>query len=140
MSSNIKALLQNIEAFAGAAEAAESTPAAGSEGGSSATNGSSKKVIIRELIIEDGTIFVGLMGAGTTIPLPRIQMKDIGETGNQKSMAEVLDLILTEVLKSIGPAVANGGNILGHEGKNALKEGEDALGKATDSLKSLFGN
>jgi len=119
MSSNIKALLQNIEAFAGAAEAAESTPAAESEG---------------------GTIFVGLMGAGTTIPLPRIQMKDIGETGNQKSMAEVLDLILTEVLKSIGPAVANGGNILGHEGKNALKEGEDALGKATDSLKSLFGN
>ena len=139
ISSNIKALLQNIEAFAGAAEAAESTPAAESEDGSSAADGSSKQVIIRELIIEDGTIFVGLMGAGTTIPLPRIQMKDIGETGNQKSMAEVLDLIVTEVLKSIGPAIANGGNVLGQEGKHALKEGEDALQKATDSIKGLFG-
>ena len=54
-------------------------------------------------------------------------------------MAEVLDLIVTEVLKSIGPAIANGGNVLGQEGKNALKEGEDALEKATDSIKGLFG-
>ena len=132
MSSNIKALLKNIEAYTGASETAD-TPA------EAAPDGAQKQVVIKELIIEDGTIFVGLMGAGRTVPLPRIEMHDIGEGGNTKSMAEIIELVLSEVLKSIGPAIADAGNLVGEGGKAALKEGEGALEKATDSIKGLFG-
>ena len=135
MSSNIKALLKNIEAFTGSAEENAPEP----DEAAPAEEGSAKQVVIKQLIIEDGTIFVGLMGAGTTVPLPRIEMNDIGEGGNQKSMPEILDLVLTEVLKSIGPAIADAGNLVGEGGKAALKEGEGALEKATDSIKGLFG-
>ena len=132
-SSNIKALLKNIEAFTGPAdETAE-------EATEEPEDGPSKQVVIKQLIIEDGTIFVGLMGIGTTVPLPRIEMNDIGEEGNDMSMAEVLDLVLTKVLKSIGPAISGAGNLVGEGGKAALEQGEGALEKATDSIKSLFG-
>jgi hypothetical protein len=144
-SSNIKALLKNIEAFTGPADETPEDATEAPEGGSS------KQVVIKQLIIEDGTIFVGLMGVGTTVPLPRIEMNDIGEDGNQKSMAEVLDLVLSEVLKSIGPAIAGAGDLLKDGGKAALesvqeqgveKVGEaasDAVNKASEGIKSLFG-
>lgn len=135
MSSNIKALLKNIEDFTGGAD--ESAPEPETE--APAESGSSKQVVIKQLVIEDGTIFVGLMGAGTTVPLPRIEMNNIGETGNKKSMAEVIDLVLTEVLKSIGPAIAESGDLVGEGGKAALEQGEGALKGATDSIKGLFG-
>lgn len=128
MSSNIKALLKNIEEFSGSSE--ESAPDPTEE--APAADGSAQQVVIKQLIIEDGAIFVGLMGAGTTVPLPRIEMNDIGEKGNKKNMAEVIDLVLTEVLKSIGPAIADTGNLISEEGEGALE-------KATDSIKGLFG-
>jgi len=135
MSSNIKALLKNIEAYTGSAEENAPEP----EEAAPAEEGSAKQVVIKQLVIEDGTIFVGLMGAGTTVPLPRIEMNDIGEDGNKKSLPEIIDLVLTEVLKSIGPAIADTGDLVGEGGKAALKEGESALEKATDSIKGLFG-
>jgi hypothetical protein len=141
MSSNLKELLKNIEAFTKSSEENTPTPV---EGESTADSGSSKQVVIKQLIIEDGTIYVGLMGAGKTVALPRIEMNDIGETGNEKSPAEILELVLNEVLQSIGPAIANGGDIIGDSGKaildNASKQGEDALEKAKDGLKGLLGN
>jgi len=133
ISSNIKALLKNIEAFTGPAD---ETPEQAVE---EPKGRSSKQVIIKQLVIEDGTIFVGLMGAGITVPLPRIEMTNIGEDGNKKSMADVIDLILTEVLKSIGPAIAGAGDFIGEGGKGVLEQGEGALEKATDSIKGLLG-
>ena len=135
MSSNIKALLKNIEDYTGAS-AETDTPTETEE---PAADGAQQQVVIKELIIEDGTIFVGLMGAGTTVALPRIEMHDIGEAGNEKSMAEIIELVLSEVLKSIGPAIADAGDIVGDGGKAVLEEGEGALNKATDSIKGLFG-
>ena len=135
MSSNIKTLMKNIDAFTGSADenAPDSTEAVAAE------DGSAKQVVIKQLVIEDGTVFLGLMGAGTTVPLPRIEMNDIGEDGNSKSMAEIIDLILTEVLTSIGPAIGNTGDLVGEGGKDVLEQGEAALEKATESIKGLFG-
>jgi hypothetical protein len=145
-SSNIKALLKNIEAFTRPAAESSESPAEETPTEDSA----SKQVVIKQLVIENGTIFVGLMGVGSSVPLPRIELNDIGEDGNKKSMAEVIDQVLSEVLKSIGPAIAGAGNILGEGGKTALLEGEDtlekvgtaagdAVNKASDSIKNLFG-
>jgi len=150
--SNVKALLKNIEEFTGPASEDEE-PAAAAEEEKDQT-GAKKQVVIKQLVIEDGTIYVGALGAGITAPLPRIEMNDIGEEGNQKSVVEVINLVLTEVLKSIGPAIANTGKLAQESGKavlDAAKESgsglQDVGGAATDTLKkagegikSLFGN
>lgn len=142
--SNIKQLMKNIEAFTGPSDDAPKEDEPEKEG-------AGKQVVIQQLIIEDGTIYVGLMGAGATVPLPRIEMNNIGEQGNKKSMAEVLDLVLGEILRSIGPAIAGAGDLLKEGGKAALegvkeqgveKVGEaagEAVNKASESIKGLFG-
>lgn len=124
MNSNIKELLKNIEEFTGAKDTSAPEP--------EAESGASKQVVIKKLVIEEGKIYVGLMGVGQTVTLPRIEMTDIGEDGSQVTIAEALDLILTTVLKNIGPAIAEGGGGLG-------ESAGDAVDKATDSIKGLFG-
>ncbi len=143
-SSNIKELLKNIEEFTG--------PSSGPEPDPEPDTGAKKQVVIKKLLIEDGTIYVGAMGIGQTVKLPLIEMNDIGEGGDQMTIAEVMDLVLSKVIQSIGPAIANAGDLLKDGGKAALesaKEGAveqldeaagDAVNKASEGIKNLFGN
>jgi len=143
-SSNVKELLANIEEFTGPADPAD--PAPGEDAGAK------KQVVIRELIIEDAKVYVGVMGVGQTVTIPRIEMKDIGEDGNRVTMAQAVDLILTKVLANIGPAIANAGQLLREGGQKALdaarEEGlkrvdeaaKDAADKASEGIKNLLGN
>jgi len=133
-SSNLKKLLQNIEAFTG--------PSSGSDPDPAADEGAKKQVVIRKLLIEDGTIYVGALGIGQTVPLPRIEMNDIGEGGKSITMAEAIDLVLSKVLQSIGPAIANAGE-LGGAAVDALKtqgleKVDQAAEKASEGIKGLF--
>ncbi len=135
--SNLKKLLENIEQFTGPS----SEPEAGTAEEEKA--GTKKQVIIKKLLIEDGTIYVGDLGIGQTIPLPRIEMENIGEGGNEMTMPEVIDLVLSKVLQSIGPAIASAGE-LGGAAVDVLKtQGLDKVGQATDlvgeGIKGLFG-
>ncbi len=138
--SNVKELQKNIEAFTG--------PRADAPTDQAEDSGAKKQLVIRELIIEDGTIFVGALGVGQTVPLPRIEMTDIGEGGKRMTVAQTMDLILTKVLSNIGPAIANAGE-LGKEAANALKtQGLEKVDQATDKageavkdgINKLFGN
>ena len=100
-------------------------------------------MIIKKLLIEDGTIYVGALGICQTVPLPRIEMENIGEDGNEMTMPEVIDLVLSQVLQSIGPAIASAGE-LGGAAVDVLKtQGLDKVGQATDlvgeGIKGLFG-
>lgn len=135
--SNLKKLLENIEQFTGPS----SEPEAGTAEEEKA--GTKKQVIIKKLLIEDGTIYVGALGIGQTIPLPRIEMENIGEGGNEMTMPEVIDLVLSKVLQSIGPAIASAGE-LGGAAVDVLKtQGLDKVGQTTDlvgeGIKGLFG-
>lgn len=142
-SSNVKELLKNIEEFTGPKN--QNEPALEEDAGAK------KQVVIRKLLIEDGAIYVGALGIGQTVPLPTIEMENIGEEGNQMSMAEVIDLVLTKVVQSIGPAIANAGDLLKRGGQAALdgatenatkaldSAAGDAVDKASESLKGLFG-
>ncbi|MGZ0653969.1 hypothetical protein ACWPKS_00025 [Coraliomargarita sp. W4R72] len=137
-SSNVKQLMKNIQEFTGPADSSDPTPEPES------ASGAKKQVVIRQLIIEDGTVYVGAMGIGQTVTLPRIEMNDIGEGGQQMTMAEVIDLVLSKVLQSIGPAIADAGN-LGGAAVDALKtQGLEKVDQATEkvgeSIKGLFGN
>jgi ribosomal protein L12E/L44/L45/RPP1/RPP2 len=141
-SSNIKELLKNIEAFTGAAdETGAGTEVAAEE------SGAKKQVVIRKLVIEEGTIYVGALGVGQTVKLPRIEMNDIGEGGDRMTMAEAIDMVLKKVLSNIGPAIAGAAD-LGKEAANAIKtQGLEKVDQATekageavkDGLNKLFG-
>jgi hypothetical protein len=140
-SSNIKELLKNIEAFTGPSEPDPAEEA-----------GAKKQVVIKKLIIEDATVFVGAMGIGKTVKLPRIEMNDLGEGGQQMNIAEVMDLVLSKVLQSIGPAIAGAGDLLKDGGQAAIDAARNGVGqqldgaasdaadKVSEGIKGLFGN
>lgn len=135
--SNVKQLLKNIEAFTGPSAPAEDVPAE-----ETPESGPGKQVVIRKVIVEGATVYVGVLGVGQAIPLPRIELNDIGEN-RKMSIADAIDLVVSEVMKAIGPAIANAGGMLKDGGK-ALLDGavtgdESAVKKAGDSIKSLFG-
>lgn len=148
--SNLKQLLANIETFTGPRQTSEPAPSAEAEDA-----GAKKQVVIRKLIIEEGNIYVGAMGVGQTVKLPRIEINNIGEDGKRMTVAEAINLVLDKVQNNIGPAIANAGELgkaavealktqgLEKIGQATNKAGEtagDAVNKATEGIKSLFGN
>ena len=138
--SNVKELQKNIEAFTGPKEVTAEED-----------SGSSKNLIIKELVIDGGTIYVGVLGVGQTIPLPRIEMSNLGQEGTETNAAEVINEILGKILTNIGHAIASAGD-LGKEAANVLKtqglenagqaveQAGEAAGKAAEGIKNLFGN
>ena len=138
--SNLKQLLANIESFTGSGSdaAVEEAPTVEEE-----SPASRKQVVIKKLLIEDGTIYVGALGVGQTVPLPRIEMTDIGEDGEQMSIAETVDLVVTTILKSIGPAIANapelGSAAVEALSTQGLEKVNQASEKVSDGIKGLFG-
>ena len=144
-SSNLKELLENIEASTGGAP----------DPGDGADKGAGKQVVIRDLVIEDATVFVGAMGAGVSTNLPRIQMADIGGGGEKRSIAEAVRLITREIFKAVGPSLADMGKSLSEGGKAMLDQttekgreqlenatkgaAKEAAEKANESLKGLLG-
>jgi hypothetical protein len=145
MSSNVKKLMKNIEEFTGP----KTEPATPEE--PEPQEPSSKQVVVKKLLIEGGSIYVGAMGVGQVVPLPTIEMTDIGESGDTMTPVEVFDLILSKILTSIGPAIANAGDILKEQGQAALdsatEEASESLGEAagdaankvSEGIKGLFG-
>lgn len=143
--SNVKTLLDSIERFTGpkSDKPVEDAPVADA--------GVKKQVVIKQLIIEDGLVFVGALGIGQQVILPRIEMNNIGEGGSNATIADVLDIVLSKVLASIGPAIADAGELLKGAGDDALKAAQesalnkveeatgDAAEKAKEGLKGLFG-
>ncbi|NBB79847.1 MAG: hypothetical protein GVY36_10435 [Verrucomicrobia bacterium] len=147
--SNVKKLMENIEAFTGPKDDTEVDSG----------EGPGKQVVIRKLIIEDATVYAGAMGIGQTVSIPRIEMENIGEEGDRMTMAEAIELVLGKVLQSIGPSISNAGNLLKDGGKAALdsateqldnitegtrqqlnEAADDAAKKAGDRIQGLFGN
>ncbi|MGJ8651719.1 MAG: hypothetical protein ACSHX8_00465 [Opitutaceae bacterium] len=140
-SSNLKKLLDNIEEFTGPkSDQPDEAPAK--------DDGASKQLVIKQLIIEEGKIFVGALGVGQEVPLPRIEMNNIGESNGGANIAEVMDVVVTKILTSIGPAIADAGQLLKGAGDDALKavqesgteKLEDAADDALNKVKGLFGN
>jgi len=155
--SNIKSLMANIEAFTGPASE-QSQPVDTAIEPSSVSP--APQVVIQHLLIEDGSIYVGLLGIGQKVALPRIEMHDIGDGDTAMSPAEIANLVLAKIVASIGtaiPTIPAVGDLLNTDGTtikkaanqtiNAVTENlsnvsegaGEAFNKATDSIKNIFG-
>ena len=116
--SNVKQLQKNIE---------QST-AGGGETAAETTESSGPKIVIRKLIIEDGRIDANVAALGDkqlSTELPRIQLNDIGQKSGGATAAEVSRQVMTALIATIGPAVADLGL-------------EKYVGKSLDEAKALL--
>ncbi len=149
---NVQDLLKNIEKNTAATAKAESKPAQTDMKTDSAKTEStepSKKVVIDKLSVTDGKINLGAslgkQGASASIPLPSIELKDIGrENGKQgQSITETAVAILNKIFTTAyDTVIKQGGEALkqiANEGEKALKGvAEDLKTETKDLLKNLF--
>ena len=133
--SNLSKILENVQAFA-ASEKGAAAPAGG---------GASKKLQVDELEIRDGKVNLSLTilgGKSATVPLPTIQLKDLGRDEKGITPAELSEKIVKAVLES---ATQVAGDVVGKLGKDAVEAVKDVgqgaksqLDKVTKGVGGLF--
>lgn len=133
---NLQALQKNIER---AVAASGSGTDASSQG-----SGGETKLIIKDLLIDDGRIHYSnpLLGAKTLdLALPEIKLAGIGEKSNGATGAEVAEQLLGAINKSALAAVSNSGALkeVKEELEGRLNEEKSKLEESMGGLKGLFG-
>lgn len=136
---NIMVLQQNIENYLnqGSATTAadKKTSTTASESG-----GSGKKVIIKDLTINDSKLQLGVIGQVMTINLPNIHKTGIGEEkGKSKTMPEMIATVLSYFSEASIKGIAQSGNQMFMQGlentKAILNQGKEAVNKQLDNVK-----
>jgi hypothetical protein len=101
-------------------------------GSSSGASSSKRRYQVDELMIRGGkiNIFTGAMSErGVSIPLPDIELKDLGKDGSGLSADELAQKLMAAVLEKAIPAIA----------ENAVKIGADTLKDAGNLLEGAGG-
>ena len=71
-----------------------------------------KKIVIEQFLLTDGKIKVsvaGMQGFGATIPLPTLEIKEIGKEKGGASLTEVIQKILSSIINATTSAVTGAG-------------------------------
>lgn len=131
VSSNIKDLLNNIEAFTnnGRAEAKPVT-----EGGEPI------KFIVKKFRLTNGTAKLGAGPAAIPVPLPTISLDDLGVKENgitpDQLAGAVMKSVLGDIVSATGKAALKAGGTIG---AGAANTAGDAVKKTGEGIKKLFG-
>jgi uncharacterized protein involved in outer membrane biogenesis len=137
---NFKAIMDNVNDFAGAAEgkASEDKKDESKEDG--------KKIQINNLIVKDGKVnmsMTALKGEQLTLPLTDIHLKDIGKDEGGTSIADAVKVVFGAVNKNVIGAVAGSAKAIAETAEKAAGEtvgkAKETVGGAVDKLKGLFG-
>ncbi len=56
-----------------------------------------KQLVIKKLIIKDASVYASLMGQELNLPLPHIEIDNIGEDTYKQSIDQIIDLVLSEI-------------------------------------------
>ena len=120
--SNLDVIKKNVETFVGMGSGG-SAPSGKAESKGEAKDDGGKKLVIDKLTISGGKVNVSasfLAGKKMSVPLPTIEMKDIGKDKGGASAGEVVQKVIDAVTRAAGKAVTS------------LN-----IGKLTDSVKGL---
>jgi hypothetical protein len=127
---NLQALLSNVESFAPPTEPGEKE------------SGAARKMIIRELIIESARLRGSLLGQTINLPMPRIELRDIGVGEDGVAIKDVIELVIGAVLRSAGSALGDFSSQFKDIGSNLGSSGKDAIQNVTsevqDRMRSLL--
>lgn len=136
---NVMLLQQNIENYL---NKAPTTPAPEKEVNKvpAKDSGSGKKVIIKDLTINDSKLQLGVVGQVMTLNLPNIHKTGIGEEkGKSKTLPEMIATILSYFSEASLKGIANSGNQMFMQGlentKAMLKQGREALNEQLGNVK-----
>ncbi len=127
IASNIGDLLKNIEAVTGST-AKSAAPAA--------KNGKPIKFEVKKLRIRNGTVSVGLGAAAIKVPLPPLELNELGTKEGGISPDQLVVTIMRNEAPNIIGAAAKAALQLGGTGGAAAAE---SVKKAGDAIKGLFG-
>lgn len=154
---NLEAIQKNVQSYAAKFSGGKTEPnKSAGDPGQSASKQPEKKVIIENLVIRDGKVSVthqALQGRTLSVPLPTIQLKDIGKDKGGATPAEVADKVIgaisaqasrvatAELQKQAGDILKNraGGLLGGTTGSTGGATGGTSGGGTTDKLKGLLG-
>jgi hypothetical protein len=126
VSSNVGDLLANIEKAGGGSSAPEAV----------AKNGNPLKIEVKHFRVRDGMIRLGAGAAALTIPLPAIELSDIGTRENGVTPDQLAAVVMRSVTSGIVRATAQAALKVGGTAGAAAADGAR---KATDAVKGLFG-
>ena len=129
-SSNIKDLLNNIEAYAGS-------------GGQPATTKQGKpiKFVVKKFRLTNGKATLGVGAAALPVPLPAISLDNLGVAEGGITSDQLAGALLHEVLTSIVAGTADAfGKVGSTTGAATVEKTKEAAKKAGESLKKIFGD
>ncbi len=126
VSSNISDLLKNIEAALGTQK--EKEPAA--------KNGKPLKLEVKHLVLRNGRVRLGVAGTGVTMPMPPIELTNVGTAEGGVTPAGLAFAIMRSVTASVVTASTDAlKNVGGTSGAAAA----EAAKQAGEAIKGLFG-
>lgn len=121
-SSNIGKILDNVNKYVGSSE-----PAAQESGG--------KKIEIKRFVLEGAVVSVSAAGMTMPVPVPRMEITDIGTSKGGVLPAEAAAEVLKRVLASVSQAAVNA---IAKDPAKFGKQAEDAVKKIGGGLKGLL--
>jgi hypothetical protein len=120
VTSNVGELLKNVEQSMGAKESEPKTK-----------EGKPIKLIVKKLVLKDGRVTLGAVGQAVVIPLPQIDMVDIGVKEGGVTPGQLAVAIMRHVTPSIVAAsmeaLAKSGLTTGAAGAEGVKQVGEAL-------------
>lgn len=139
--SNLKELLKNIEESTGGSETLENEELTTEEVAQEESE-PGKDILIKEFVIENPNVFLGIAGFGATVPLPSIELTDISSS-EEKIAATLLKQVIEKIAENIKTATTD----VSSETKDTTKDifdsfkdqSEEPIKQINDGLKNLFG-
>lgn len=126
VASNVGDLLKNIEQATGGNKAAEPT----------SKEGKPIKMVIKKFTLRDGRVRLGVGPAAMTLPMPPIELTEIGTAEGGVTPAQVVFAVMRSVTASIVSASTQALSKIGGTSGAAAAEGVKQVGEA---IKGIFG-
>ena len=136
LDSNVGTLQQNINDYLGPSNKKTKKKAEKPQAKDQKSSGG-KKVVIKDLQINDTILSLGASGKTVSLPLPNIQQKNIGEAKKEKSVGEIIADILNLLSWESVKGVANAAKDLAKQGVQfATDLAKQGIQGATDLVSS----
>jgi len=128
IASNVADLLKNVEATLGGGKHA--TPVATTK------DGKPIKVAVKKFRLTNARVRLGVGGAGMTLPMPDIELNDLGTAEGGLTPEQLTAAIVKQVAGNVVAATVKAGGDLGKTSGAAAAEGAK---QAVEGIKGLFG-
>ena len=131
---NVKEIQNNITKNTAATEKTEKQEVK-EEPETTKKESASKKVVIKHLQIKSGEIIAAMPGGNVTVPLPDVDMRNIGAAKEGESIAKVISTIMNRILANASKAITSGKL---NDLKNIAEENlNSVVGDVKDRVKKL---